>query len=53
MNTLHVINLMTYINEHVLMAFLENELEARQKSIDAQFSSSIDSDKGGKRKRNR
>ena len=35
------------------MAFLENELEARQKSIDAQFSSSIDIDKGGKRKRNR
>ena len=41
MNTLHVINLMTYINEHVLMAFLENELEACQKSVDTQFSSSI------------
>ena len=53
MNTLHVINLMTYINEHVLMAFLENELEARQKSVDTQFSSSIDSDKGGKSKINR
>ena len=35
------------------MVFLENELEACQKSIDAQFSSSIDCDKEGKRKRNR
>ena len=35
------------------MAFLENELEACQKSVDTQFSSSIDSDKGGKSKRNR
>nr|XP_047143969.1 uncharacterized protein LOC105849968 [Hydra vulgaris] len=36
-----------------ILSTAENELEARQKSIDAQFLSNIDSDKGGKRKRSR